>query len=70
VAAAARIAEEAALATAERLDRVAEALAAALEEDRYLYLRAAGERSLLPRRRPALARVEPPVAPERLGAVS
>jgi hypothetical protein len=70
VAAAARIAEEVARAAAERLDRVAEALAAALEEDRYLYLRAAGERSLLPRRRPALARVEPPVAPERLGAVS
>jgi hypothetical protein len=70
VAAAARIAEEAARAAAERLDRVAEALAAALEEDRYLYLRAAGERTWVPRRRPALARVEPPVAPERLGAVS
>ena len=64
-----RIGEAGARAATTRLDRLAEGLAAALEEDRYVYLRSAGER-VLPARRPALTRVEPPVGPERIGAVS
>ena len=67
--AAARIAELTARAAAERLDRLAEGLAAALEQDRYAFLRTAGERAL-PAPRPALARVEPPIGPERMGAAS
>jgi hypothetical protein len=44
-------------------------VAAALEQDRYAFLRTAGERAR-PAHRPALARVEPPTGPERMGAAS
>jgi hypothetical protein len=60
----ARIADAGARAADTRLDRLAEGLAAALEQDRYVFLRATGERALPSTERPALARV----APERLGA--
>jgi hypothetical protein len=60
----ARIAEAGARAAATRLDRLAEGLAAALEQDRYVFLRTTGERARPAQDRPALARVPP----ERLGA--
>jgi hypothetical protein len=60
----ARIAEASARAAATRLDRLAEGLAAALEQDRYAFLRTAGEHARPAPERPALSRV----APERFGA--
>jgi hypothetical protein len=66
-AAAERTARLSALADAERHDRLAEALACSLELDRYLYVRLAAARAVLPAERPALARAAAPVAAERLG---
>jgi hypothetical protein len=67
-AAAARIAELTLRAEAVRLERLSEGLAAALEQDRYLYLRTAGDPAPVSRERPARARVvDPAVGPERLG---
>jgi hypothetical protein len=67
-AAAARIAELALRAEATRLERLSEGLAAALEQDRYLYLRTAGDPAPVSRERPARARVvDPAVGPEQLG---
>jgi hypothetical protein len=62
------IAEHSARTSAARLERLCEGLAAALEQDRYLYLRTAGERALIPSERPARTRmVDPSVGPGRLG---
>lgn len=63
-----RAADLAARAEARRLDRLAEGLAAALELDRYLYIRLAADRSISSLDRGArTARREPSVAAERLG---
>jgi hypothetical protein len=60
----------AARAEARRTDRLCEGLAAALELDRYLFVRLASERSRLPIERPVRERRrEPAVATERLGIV-
>jgi len=53
---------------ARRLDRLSEGLACALELDRYLYIRLAAERAIVPLERPArAARLERTVAAEHLG---
>ncbi len=65
--AAERSAGLAARAEADRLDRLAEGLACALELDRYLYLRLAAERSHAPFERPVRSRTEGSVGTERLG---
>ena len=57
-------------AEARRLDRLCEGLAAALELDRYLFVRLAAERAHAPVERPVRdRRLEPAVATERLGIV-
>lgn len=56
---------------AQRLDRLAEGLAAALEQDRYLYLRLSSERAHATSPRPVRAgRLENAVATDRLGIAS
>jgi hypothetical protein len=65
--AAQRASELAARAEALRLDRLTEALACALELDRYLYVRFAAERAHAPLERPRARVVEPGVGGERLG---
>ncbi len=65
--AAERRADLAARAEADRLDRLSDGLACALELDRYLYVRLAAERAHAPLERPARARVESAVTAERLG---
>lgn len=62
-----RAAELAARAEAERLERMAEALACALELDRYLFVRFAAERAGAALERPRARVVDAGVAAERLG---